>query len=97
MGTNKYNRDFSQPTGLKRAGRIDLRLFQFAQNVGDGYGGLQYMIYKLIGGLFHGFVVEGCEYNGSDTVSAGYVLHSGVVIQVASQNKTLKQSIFLLF
>ena len=94
-GTNKYNRNFLQATGLKRAGRIDLRLFQYASNVGDGYGGLLYMIYKLIGGLFHGFVIEGCEYNGSDTISAGYILHDGAVVQVASQNKTLNSSEWL--
>ncbi|MEE9439563.1 MAG: hypothetical protein V3V14_11225 [Saprospiraceae bacterium] len=94
-GTNKYNRNFLQATGLKRAGRIDLRLFQYASNVGDGYGGLLYMIYKLIGGLFHGFVIEGCEYNGSDTISAGYVLHNGAVVQVASQNKTLNNDEWL--
>lgn len=94
-GTNKYNRNFLQATGLKRGGRIDLRLFQYASNVGDGYGGLLYMIYKLIGGLFHGFVVEGCAFNGSDTISAGYILHNGAVVQVDSQNKTLNNSEWL--
>jgi len=41
MTTNEYERDLEDQAGLKRPGRIDLRLFQNTPDAGDGHPGLQ--------------------------------------------------------
>ena len=42
MGTtNEFERDLEDQAGLKRPGRIDLRVFQNTPDAGDGHPGLQ--------------------------------------------------------
>jgi len=95
--TNKYERNFEQQGQLKRPGRIDLRIFQYLANCGDGYPGLQYAIHKLLGeSLFPRFVIEGCVYDGSSTLSAGYIMYAGKVVKVSQQTwLTVNNSEFL--
>jgi len=95
MTSNKYERDFTAQGNLKRPGRIDLRIFQNVPNAGDGFGGIQYMLQGIIGGLFSAFVIEDCEYNGSDAINAGYVCLNGQVVKVLSQNKTVNNNEYL--
>ena len=84
MGSNKYERDFTEQAHLKRPGRVDLRLFQHTSVLGDGYGGLQYMLHKMLGGVFNKFVIEGCQYTGG-AVQQGYILYEGKVVEVAGE------------
>jgi len=41
MTTNEFERDLNDQSGLKRPGRIDLRVFQNTQDAGDGHPGVQ--------------------------------------------------------
>jgi parallel beta-helix repeat protein len=84
LASNKYKRDFYDYGALKRPGRIDRDLFQDIPDCGDGYGGIQWMMLKAFGtSLFPRFVIEGCEYNGVDTLSAGYVMIDGEPVRVS--------------
>jgi len=83
-GTNKYERDFTEQGHLKRPGRIDLRLFQHIHDVGDGYGGLQYMFHNILNGLLSKFVIEGCQYT-SGAVQHGFIMYDGKVVEVDEQ------------
>lgn len=86
MPSNKFKRDFYQYGALKRPGRIDRDLFQHMEDCGDGYGGIQWMMYKAFGLLlFPKFVIEGCAYNGVDTLAHGYIMYNGDPIQVSQQ------------
>ena len=86
MVSNKFKRDFYQYGALKRPGRIDRDLFQYMADCGDGYGGVQWMMYKAFGTLlFPRFVIEGCAYNGVDTLSHGYIMYNGDPIRVTEQ------------
>ena len=86
MPSNKYERDFYDYGALKRPGRIDRDLFQHIETLGDGYGGIQWMFYHSLGDLLlPRFVIDGCTYNGVDTLSHGYIMYDGDVIQVSEQ------------
>lgn len=85
MASNKYERDFTAQAHLKRAGRVDLRLFQHTPVLGDGFGGLQYMIHKMLGGVFNKFVIEGCQYTGG-AVQQGYILYEGKVVEIEGES-----------
>jgi len=95
--TNKYERNFEQQGQLKRPGRIDLRIFQYLANCGDGYPGLQYAMHHVLGeSLFPRFVIEGCVYDGSSTISSGYIMYAGKVVKVSQQTGlTVNNSEFL--
>ena len=86
MVSNKFKRDFYQYGALKRPGRIDRTLFQDIPDCGDGFGGIQWMMLKAFGTLLlPRFVIEGCAYDGIDTLPLGYIMWDGEPIQVAQQ------------
>ena len=96
MVSNKYHRDFNSYGALKRPGRIDRTVFQDIEDCGDGYGGIQWMMLKAFGTLlFPRFVIEGCEYNGVDTMSNGYIMYDGVPIEVDEQAIVVANGEFL--
>ena len=96
MVSNKYHRDFNSYGALKRPGRMDRILFQDIADCGDGFGGVQWMMLKAFGTLlFPRFVIEGCEYNGVDTMSNGYIMRSGVPIEVDEQAIVVANGEFL--
>jgi hypothetical protein len=94
--SNKYHRDFNYYGALKRPGRIDRTLFQDISDCGDGYGGIQWMMLKAFGTLLlPRFVIEGCEYNGVDTLPNGYIMWGGVPIEVVEQAIVVANGEFL--
>lgn len=96
MVSNKYHRDFNSYGALKRPGRIDRTVFQDIPDCGDGFGGIQWMMLKAFGTLlFPRFVIEGCEYNGVDTMSNGYIMWDGVPIEVDEQAIVVANGEFL--
>jgi len=86
MASNKYNRDMNDVSQQQRPGRFDPRILQYTPNAGDGIPGIQWMIHQILGRLLlPRFVIEGCSWSGG-TLSKGYIMYNGKVIQVNEQS-----------
>ena len=87
MPTNKFERDFRGTTvANKKPNRLDGRLFGYNLDAGDGYPGLQWMLrHIVVSFLFRTFAIEGCEYDGVSTLSAGSAMLRGTVVVVPEQ------------
>lgn len=93
-GTDKYERDMSVPLKTIRGGRIDMRIFQNEDDVGDGNPGLQKVMRNLMSTFYDKYVMEGCVYSGT-TLTAGYIMYQGVTVKVSQQTITVNNSEYL--